>query len=78
MTVAELMNELADMNPDAAVRLAMQPRWAFEYSVGAVVEVPAVADESIPEEERPTIVYLSEGAQLGYLPGYVSEELGWK
>ncbi len=56
----------------------MQPRWAFEYSVGSVVEVQAVGNESVPEDERLTIVYLSEGAQLGYLPGYVSEELGWK
>ncbi len=78
MTVAELMDELADMNPDAEVHLAMQPRWAFEYSVGSVVEVQAVGNESVPEDERLTIVYLSEGAQLGYLPGYVSEELGWK
>lgn len=56
MTVDELMEVLADMNPDAEVRLAMQPRWAFEYSIGAVVEVPAVENESIPEDKRPTIV----------------------
>lgn len=78
MTVAELMEELSDMHPDAEVRLAMQPRWGFEYSMGSVVEVPAVGSESVSVNERSAIVYLSEGTQLGYLPGYVSEELGWR
>lgn len=78
MTVAELLEELAEMDPDAEVRLAVQPRWAFEYSIAAVVEVPAVENESVPGNERPPIVYLGEGAQLGYLPGYVREELGWE
>ena len=56
----------------------MQPRWAFEYSIGSIVQVSAANDESAPADERPQLVYLSEGEQLRYLPGCVSEELGWK
>lgn len=78
MTVAELIEELDGVDPDSEVRLAVQPRWPFEYSIAAIVQVPAVDDESVPEDERPMIVYFGEGAQLGYLPGYVSEELGWR
>jgi hypothetical protein len=78
MTVAELMEELSGMDPEAEVRLAIQPRWAFEHNLAGIAEVYAAEPESIPEEERPRIVYLGEGAQLGYLPGCVSEELGWK
>jgi hypothetical protein len=30
-------------------------------------------------QEAPTaVIYLAEGAQLGYLPGNVSRELGWR
>ena len=28
-------------------------------------------------ENAPTVVYLSEGRQIGYLPGNVKNELGW-
>ena len=78
MTVEELLCELEGMEPDAEVRLAMQPSWPFEYSIGGIVQVSAVDDESVPEDELPQLIYLSECRQLGYLPGYVSEELGWK
>ena len=78
MTVGELLCELEGTDPSAEVRLAMQPRWAFEYSVGSIVQMSALDNESVPENEQPQVVYLSEGNQLGYLPGYVSEELGWK
>ena len=55
------MCELEGMDPDAEVRLAMQPSWPFEYSVRRIVQVSAVDDESVPEDERPQLVYLSEG-----------------
>ncbi len=78
MTVAELMEELEDVDPDAEVRLAMQPSWPFEYAIGRIAQVSAPEDESARKDEEPQVVYLSEGNQLGYLPGYVSEDLGWK
>jgi hypothetical protein len=42
---------------------------AFEYSVSEVQEVKN-------EEDEP-VVYISERAQLGYLPGSVAAEIGW-
>ena len=75
MTVQELIMELEAMNPDSEVRLAMQPQYPFEYSIGGVVEVgpdgdpDADFDYDTRDYEQPPVVYLSEGSQLGYLPG---------
>lgn len=70
MRLSELIETLqmvADDYPDEdpEVRLAMQPQWAFEYSIHSVTPVPL---EDHRGEEAP-VVYLSEGCQLGYLPG---------
>lgn len=70
MTVQELKDTLEGMDADAEVRLAMQPQWAFEYSINDIVVVE--------DKDGNNIAYLSEGRQLGYLPGNVAEELGWK
>ena len=75
MTVEELICELQEMNPDAEVRLAQQPRWPFEYSIGDIVEVDLEDEDE--EGESHQVVYLGEGSQLDYLPGQVSQELGW-
>lgn len=68
MTVARLMEILETCDPEAEVRLAQQPSWPFEYSVGDV--------EEIGTDEGP-VVYIGEGRQLNYLPGEVREALGW-
>jgi hypothetical protein len=47
----------------------MQPAWPFEYAIGAVTT-------SLPLSEG-DIVYLAEGAQLGYLPEEARAEIGW-
>ena len=73
MTVAELLHELENIDPDAEVRLAVQPRWPFEYSVREV----AVVEVNSPKNEDKVTVYLAEGEQLGYLPGNVKDALGW-
>lgn len=69
MTVGELMEYLADFDSEAEVRLAQQPRWAFEYSVG---EVAGVDTKDGP------VVWIGEGTQLAYLPGVAQEALGWR
>lgn len=70
MTVDELLGLLEEYrNSDAEVRLAMQPRWAFEYSIDRVEEV-------MDDEENITL-YLSEGEQIGYLPEGAAQVLGW-
>jgi hypothetical protein len=76
MTVNELIEMLQDEDPDAEVRLLMQPSWPFEYSVGGLVrdeDAPAEGSESYdPEtptddaEEPRNIVFLVEGQQLQY------------
>jgi len=39
MTVLELIDALAQMDPHAEVRLAHQPQWAFEHSIDEVAQV---------------------------------------
>jgi hypothetical protein len=88
MTVQELMDELSDMNPDSEVRWAAQPSWPFEYDIASVVNV--IEDELLDEDDefenqeipdspkQDDVVYLVEGTQLRYLPGYVCRAIGWK
>ena len=63
-TLQLIARRLPDEDPE--VRLAMQPQWAFEYSIHSVT--PVSLEEDRQGEEVP-VVYLSEGVQLGYLPG---------
>lgn len=62
----ELLQSIVDECPDEdpEVRLAMQPQWAFEYSIHSVTPIYL---EDHRGGETP-VVYLSEGRQLGYLP----------
>jgi hypothetical protein len=86
MTVSELIDLLSDYPENAEVRLAHQPHWPFEYSVQAVAgaeemwELEAwngvAGDEA--EDEAPNIVYIAEGTQLGYLPGFARAVWGIK
>lgn len=86
MQVQELIDILKDMNPNAEVRLAMQPKWPIEYSIDQVVELPEMEEPDTggettgPNYDRKEdyVVYLSEGIQLGYLPDYVCEQLNWR
>lgn len=82
MIVYELKMLLEDLDEDAEVRLAMQPSWPMEYTIGDVVLVEETPLHELDEHEvddyTPGIVYISEGDQLGYLPSQVSEELGWR
>lgn len=81
MTVRELINLLEDYNEDAEVRIAHQPSWPFEYSIGNVVGCEGADHEdedAEPNDDDALVVYIGEGDQLGYLPGSVCCELGWK
>lgn len=83
MTVQELIDALSQMNPDAEVRIAHQPSWPFELSVGRVVSAEdafeAPEDDGDGPEELPNleVVWIGEGSQIGYLPGAVKTALGW-
>jgi hypothetical protein len=47
MTVEELRSELENLDPEAEVRLAQQPSWPFEYSIGQIREVALVDDADL-------------------------------
>ena len=73
MTVGELkqhlyeLSESGHINEDTEIRMAQQPRWAFEYATGYSV---AVSDDK-------KALYLEEGHQIGYLPEEVANQLEW-
>jgi len=72
MTIGELKEVLQGLDDDMDVRLAMQPSWPFEYTLGD----PAVVGD--PEnEDGQSVLYLTEGRQIGYLPKRACDELGW-
>src|SRR5882757_8917914 len=43
-TVADLLDALQHYDPDTPIRLAMQPSWAMEYTIGTVAHTPDDAD----------------------------------
>lgn len=80
MLISELIEQLMDIqadHPDAEVRLAMQPAWAFEYSIHQVTAVEEEKDTSDRDgdSDPDVIVYISEGVQLGYLPGDAKDQV---
>jgi len=86
MNVRDLKNVLEDLDDDMEVRFASQPNWPFEYSITDAVVIDLSEEyyeddeeEKInPDAEPNEIVYLVEGQQLGYLPGLVSNKIGWQ
>jgi hypothetical protein len=79
MKVADLIQILEDLPEDAEVRFAQQPNYPFEYSVGCAVLLD-YAERDANENDVPAepVVYLVEGRQLGYLPGFACREIGWR
>jgi hypothetical protein len=79
MNIRDLINELEDIasahDDNVEVRLAIQPRWAFEHSIANVVEVEPTKRQR--QAGEPVVAYLGEGRQIGYLSGAASVALGW-
>lgn len=77
-TVGELIAALERYDDDTPVRWAHQPSWLMEYLIGQVVSTP---DDTDSPGRHATgdgpVVWLGEGRQVGYLPGIVSNALGW-
>lgn len=69
LTVGLLRELIEGLPEDTPLRMAQQPAWPFEYTVGE----PVVIDT-----EAGPVVYLPEAAQTRYLPGEVAVELGWR
>ncbi|MFF3069210.1 hypothetical protein [Kitasatospora sp. NPDC057936] len=64
-TVAHLIAQLQNLDPNLQVRLAVNPDFAFAHYVGANVVVDNGA------------AYLCEDGQEGYLPPAVRDEFAW-
>lgn len=77
MIVSELLELLRELPEDAEVRLAHQPAYPMELSLGKVAFIEPEADED--DEGMPCygVVYLGEGEQIGYLPGEAARALGF-
>jgi hypothetical protein len=79
MRIRDLISQLEDIaeqhEDNVVVKLAMQPSWPFEYSIGDVVEVKQTKKEK--QQGEPVVCVLGEGQQLGYLSGAAARALGW-
>jgi len=75
MTVGEMLDMLEGLDHDMEVRFASQPNYPFEYDIDNIVIVEVENKRTGGSKE---VVYLEEGRQIGYLPGDVSRELGWR
>jgi hypothetical protein len=74
MKVGDLIELLEGVDEKAEVRLASQPSWPLQYHLHREVI------EGDDEDGGP-VVWLVEAGQVydsPYLPGFVSEALGWR
>lgn len=73
MTLSRLIEQLMEIQEqygeDMEVRLAEQPRWAFEYSLQEEIGVAKVDGDRV--------IYLAECSQLRYLPHAARVAVGW-
>jgi hypothetical protein len=65
-TVGELIAELEQYHEDTPVRIAEQPSYPFEHSIGGVGEADLTGGP---------VVYIAAGKQLGYLPQAAADVL---
>jgi hypothetical protein len=75
MKVIELLEALSELPEDAEVRLASQPSWPMEFRLDGPTFIEGEQDE---DGAAGPVVYLTEATHLGYLPGFVARELGWR
>lgn len=79
MNLRDLIDALEDVasehGDDIEVRLAQQPRWAFEYSLNG--DTPVAVANVKEHGRRQCVAYIAEGQQLNYLPQAAAVALGW-
>jgi hypothetical protein len=77
-TVGELVAALTAYPPEVGVRLAVAPGYPQAATIGVIACSPDDADhdgrEPDPRVER--VVWIGEGAQIGYLPEIARNALG--
>ncbi|MFJ7589515.1 hypothetical protein ACIQZO_19465 [Streptomyces sp. NPDC097617] len=70
-TVGEIIDRLAAFDRDAIVRMAINPLFPMEHTMGPIV--------STEDPRGRTVVYLAEsGEQLGPLPKSVAVDFAWQ
>jgi hypothetical protein len=67
MTVGDVIDMLEYYDRNTEIRLATQPSWPLEYAIGYST---SMSDDGI--------VYIAESDQIGYLPGEVAADFGWR
>jgi hypothetical protein len=65
MKVRELMELLSEVDPEATVRLLLQPNYPFEHNILGLA-VRSDFQESLMQGESDNDVLLLEGNQIGY------------
>lgn len=76
MTVRDLIEILEAEDPMSEIRLAIQPRYPLEYSVGEVTRLSHPDEKD--GERLPPLIYLTEGRHIGYAPeGAFGEDPGF-
>lgn len=76
-TVGDLIAALDDYDPNTPIRLATQPCWPFEYTIGGVALTPDDAEGDGTEPTGDPVVWIGAGHQVDYLPGIAASALGW-
>ena len=70
MQVGELLEILKDYPEEMEVKLAQQPKWPFQYSVGRIVDANDADDNE-------TCLFIAEGEQEDYLGDDAAARLAW-
>jgi hypothetical protein len=70
VTVRELIGRLERMNPSARVLVVINPRWAWEHEVAAVVERKSLDEDDRDEHWENDDVLLLEGPRVGFGPEF--------
>ena len=74
MNVKELKEHLDDYPDNMEVKLAQQPNWPFQYSIGDVGEAKIDDDD----DSAGTALFIGEDYQEQYLSADASRVLGWR
>lgn len=75
--VGELITALQDYDPGTPIRLATQPGWRFEYTLGRVALSSNDAEGDGTEPTSDPVVWIAEGRQVGYLSEIARNSLEW-
>ncbi len=76
-TVGELIAALELYDPTTPIRLATQPGYPVENTLGLVACTPGDAEYEGATRTDPPVVWLGAGEQVGYLPALAVNALGW-